>query len=256
MVNSTNAHNKASLIVSSDPDWLTIMEENNGADKASGEVPIRRLKPGDRFDYRLPTGTKHWLGTLIGLRLHTAVVVFDGRETEKYYQTREGKEVVLRLMGGIEYVPAGMPVKPLGETRDISRWKADKAGAIRDNHPEDGDSKTKKEKEEEEQMAKVANLAKAVNDDPPITGQVKERKVGAVKVKAVKELHECLCGCGEMVTGRFRMGHDGRYYGLLNRVINDKIKFNELPEKMQREVKTKANAEKIVAEHYHKVTKN
>lgn len=235
-------------------EWSKIAEESSGCDKSRGERPLRRLLPGDRFELHLPTSGRTWLGTVIASRYDTVAVIMDGRETEKYFKTKEGKEVILQQMGGVEYWPGSAPVRPLGEKRDISRWKANKAGAIQDTDPQQGDTKTK---EEEEQMAKVANLAKTANDEPPITaGQVKERKLTAVKKpKAPKELHPCLCGCGEMVTGRFRMGHDGRYYGLLNRVVNDKMKFNELPAKMQADVKTKANAEKIVAEHYRKVTK-
>jgi len=40
--------------------------------------------------------------------------------------------------------------------------------------------------------------------------------------KPPRQLHPCLCGCGEQVGGRFRMGHDGRYYGWMKRIVGGK----------------------------------
>ena len=58
--------------------------------------------------------------------------------------------------------------------------------------------------------------------DPAYPDEVEEQVeevevVEAVEVPAVKQLNECACGCGAMVKGEFKQGHDQRLKGQLMR---------------------------------------
>jgi hypothetical protein len=48
--------------------------------------------------------------------------------------------------------------------------------------------------------------------------QKTEASAATAKPKKVKELHGCLCGCGEQVKGRFKQGHDARLHSLVLRL--------------------------------------
>lgn len=41
--------------------------------------------------------------------------------------------------------------------------------------------------------------------------------------KAAKALRPCCCGCGELVAGSFRMGHDARFHGWMKRIADGKL---------------------------------
>lgn len=64
---------------------------------------------------------------------------------------------------------------------------------------------------------------------------VKRLPKAGKKVKGRKKANPCLCGCGELVAGKFKQGHDQRTKGMLIRNIkeNGGLKLSDLPKVLQ-----------------------
>lgn len=184
-----------------------------------GECPIRKLNPGDRFKLTLAISGKTFFGTLVRNGPGTSAVLIDGHEVERDIQTQEGPHKIVRRSGGITYWSTGTAVVPLNEQRDVSGWhhKFDKQGI--------GIVNTDTDKKENADMTTAARAAAL-----PIAGKTEVKKAAKGKIAVVKKakaapaptpkkaLSACLCGCGDQVTGRFRMGHDARYHGWLRKL--------------------------------------
>lgn len=82
-------------------------------------------------------------------------------------------------------------------------------------------------------MAKTAPVPGTKANARALKGGAKGKAAKASTPKAPRELHPCLCGCGERVAGRFRQGHDGRYYSILRKVSAGEMQFNEMSKTMQ-----------------------
>jgi hypothetical protein len=233
------------------------------------EVPIGSLAPGRRFDLVLTATTppphKRLRGTLVRKGPGTVAVVLDDAEKQRSFTTAEGSVVVLRQAGGIIYWSPGTPVLALvdkltglAEMRDVSRWTTRGGTGVGpdmhhpDNYTTAPDKNSLAESDEGDDMSeRTAAL-------PGIPGAVRSSKKAKVKgskakakAKAPKELHPCLCGCGERVAGRFRQGHDGRYYSLLKKVSAGEMQFNELPKGMQSSLGSVAGAKKALKDSKH-----
>lgn len=220
------------------------------------EVPIASLAPGRRFELVLTATSKppykRLRGTLIRKGPGTVAVVLDNAERERSFTTQEGSTVTLRTAGGIVYWSPGTPVLDIHEVRDIARWTTRGGTGVGDDmhHPDNYNSQAPDgEKSEDTVGERVATL-------PGMGGKAKTAKsnTGKIKVvrsKAVKELHPCLCGCGDKVAGRFRQGHDGRYYSILKKVASGDMKHNEMPKGMQSQLGTVADVKKALRESKH-----
>lgn len=75
------------------------------------------------------------------------------------------------------------------------------------------------------------NEARRLGTEPP-----KVAKTAAVRAPRVagaapqpKATRACCCGCGEQVTGWFRMGHDARFHGWMKKIARGKMGANEIP---------------------------
>ena len=172
------------------------------------EVPLRQLRPGDRFELHLSLSGKVFKGTLIAIGPGTAKVVLDGHEAVREVAVKQGKETVIRSMGGPTYWSTGTAVVPLNERADISDFL--------------GSGKIQQKAEAGQMTAQSVGLP-GIKTPAKAKAKIKLQRSGPAKQrtpKAPKELHECLCGCGEMVGGRFRMGHDARYHGWLNKLAS------------------------------------
>jgi hypothetical protein len=180
------------------------------------EVRIAQLRTGDRFVLHLPIAGKQYAGTFLRQGPGSAEVVLDGHEEIREFATKEGREVVIKTMGGPSYWASSTPVVPTGENVDVSEF-------LREPYP------TKKEYQPMTAETAVAlpgvtpkAQAKKVSKIKLVKGGKKSK--GPAKAKTPKELHDCLCGCGEQVAGRFRMGHDARYYGWLRTIATQNEK--------------------------------
>lgn len=217
------------------------------------ELPIRSVAPGNRFALVLSTG-KRIPGTVVRQGPGTTAVVLDHAENERSFTTLEGTVVVLKKSGGVVYWSPGTPVLPLREPpRDVTRWTTAGGtgiGQVPGKFVDEVAVKSDEDEGEDSAMGeKVAGL-------PGVTaGQVKSSKKAKVakvaRVKVVKELHPCLCGCGDNVAGRFRQGHDGRYYSVLKKVAAGEMQFNEMPKAMQAASGNVAGVKKILAASKH-----
>jgi hypothetical protein len=157
-------------------------------------------------------------------------------------------------MGGLLYWDTGTPVVRLNEKRDVTRWTVVE-GAIMDLDP---GQENKEETMAKAAAAAVAKEAEAASGGPSpktaslVPGASDVKKVTKVKKeKAPVELHPCKCGCGEQVAGKFRMGHDSRYYSILKKVVGGKMKFSEMSELMRKEAKNIAGVQAILAASNH-----
>lgn len=216
------------------------------------EVPIRSLAPGQKFECVLPS-QKRLKGTLIRVGPGTVAVVLEGQETERTFRTQEGRDIVLKKSGGIVYWSPGTPVLATKEVRDITRWTTKGGTGVGDTRPfdeyrpKDVDNSQGGDSAMTEKKAGLPGLGSKA---APSKSKAKAKP--AAKAKVAKTLNPCGCGCGDKVTGRFRQGHDARYYSILKKVGRGEMKISEMPKLMQETVKTVAAANKLVAEHYKK----
>ena len=187
------------------------------------ETEMRNLQPGERFELHI--GSKLFLGTILAKTNGDIVALIDG------HQERIGATIWT----------SGTPVVKTGE-----RVNDEKLGQWLDRFLGRGEESSTNSNEETANMTTEANAnapetaslhevvgtegtgtteaaAPATETKKPLS--LKER-VAANKAKRAaeartakppKEKHECLCGCGEMVNGRFKMGHDARYHAWLKK---------------------------------------
>jgi hypothetical protein len=173
------------------------------------EVPVGVLAPGQRFDLVLSATTgKRIRGTVIGRRAQSVAVELDEGRGARSFTTAEGETIQL---GGEKARTAWSPDTPVliiskGETKMV-----EKAVAL----PGIGTAKV------------AAKAAKA-------RAKAKHKPARAAKrARTPKALNSCLCGCGEQVSGRFRQGHDSRYYSLIKKVSRKELGFDKLPRAMR-----------------------
>lgn len=233
-----------------------------GCDMIDGvrEVPIGTLKPGRKFELVLTATTpkphKRIRGLLVRVGPGTVAVVLEGSERERSFQTAEGQQVVLHTTGGVVYWSPGTPVLPLSDkdgkavTADVTRWTTKQGLGVQEDphHPanfeaDNAQSAPGEEKDMAQRNATLPGLGKSSKGH----SQHKAKTKGKAKPSAPKELHPCLCGCGERVAGRFRQGHDGKYYSLLKQVSRGDMQFNELPRQMQANLGSVAGVKKALA---------
>lgn len=209
------------------------------------EIPIRLLEPGERFQLVLSTG-RRYPGTLIRKGPGTVAVVLDHAEKERSFTTREGQEIRLVQSGGVQYWSPGSPVVRLDEDRrDVTRWTT-KGGTGVGPNPERQDEEETSAMTERTAGLPLGGAAKTKTDKKK-AGKAAKAKVA----KAPKTLNDCLDGCGEKVTGRFRQGHDARYYSMLKKVKAGEMTFNQLPRLMQQMLKDKQGALRALAASKH-----
>jgi hypothetical protein len=247
------------------------LTDESGCDMIDGvrEVPLRSLAPGRRFELVLNATTpwphKRLPGTVIRHGPGTTAVVMDHAEKERSFTTAEGQVIILHTTGGVQYWSPGTAVIPLflneripglkvqaPATRDISKWTS-KGGTGIGLTPEAESEYEVQERESAMAQATATGTKERVASLPlPGTAATKTDKAknAAPKPpkapKAPKELHGCLCGCGEMVAGRFRQGHDGRYYSILKKVAAGEMQFNEMPRAMQEAQRNVAGVKKTL----------
>src|SRR5882757_4790383 len=215
-------------------DFSTLtVDDNCGMIGGVREIPIRLLTPGDRFLMVIPSG-KRFPGTLVRKGPGTVAVVLDHAEKERSFTTREGQQIHLVQSGGIIYWSPGTPVLRLKEEpRDVSRWTTRGGTGVGPNpayHDKRQDEIDKESAMTHERTAglPLGGTAKTKSD------KKKAGKAAKAKVKREpKQLNDCLDGCGEKVSGRFRQGHDARYYSMLKKVKGGDMTFNQLPRLMQ-----------------------
>lgn len=217
------------------------------------EVPLRSLAPGQRFELVLNATTpyphKRHAGTVIRCGPGTIAVLLDHAEKERSFTTHEGQVITLHTSGGIQYWSPGTAVLKLAGERDISRWTT-KGGTGVGLAPdaEAADELT----ERTNKMAKERHAALPLPGAAATKSDKKKVKAkAAAKPKTPKQLNDCLCGCGERVAGRFRQGHDGRYYSILKKVKSGEMTFNQMPRLMQQTLKDKAGANRALAASNH-----
>lgn len=226
-----------------------ILTEELGCDMIDGvrEVPLRSLAPGRRFELVLTATTpyphKRIPGTVVRHGPGTSAVILDHAEKERSFTTKEGSVIVLHTSGGIQYWSPGTAVWPIAGERDVSRWTS-KGGT--------GIGLTPDAESQDEVEERTSAMSKERIASLPLPGAVKSNKKAKAGTKAKapktpKELHDCLCGCGERVAGRFRQGHDGRYYSILKKVKSGEMTFNQMPRAMQAALKDKAGANRALA---------
>lgn len=61
------------------------------------------------------------------------------------------------------------------------------------------------------------------------TPKVAKAPKGERAPKAPKALHPCCCGCGEMVSGFFKMGHDARFHGWMRKLADGRLEVKDIP---------------------------
>lgn len=247
-----------------------------GYDTVNGvrEIPVRSVTPGGRFQLVLTTG-RRITGTVVRHGMGSSAVVLDGAERERAFQTMEGKEIRIHTSGGIIYWSSGTAVLPLEGRKDISRWTSKggtgvglKPGLRPDRHQERnkkgnatgpavnasnleaGEITNSKDKGEQIMATTKAGRAVGLPGIRKAGSKSKTAKSKAANGKAANgELHPCLCGCGEKVTGRFRQGHDGRYYGQIRKVVNEEATFDSLNAFMRANLKNEAGCKAALRGH-------
>jgi hypothetical protein len=182
------------------------------------EIPLRCLAPGQEFELVLSaTSGRRIRGKLLRHGFASIDVEYDGGKGGTSFVTAEGESITF---GGGRTRTSWSPDTPVLLFKGETHMTAEAAGLP-------GITKTAK--------AKVA--AKPV------------AKAKAKVAKAPKTLNPCLCGCGEKVTGRFRMGHDSRYYSLIKKVLRGELGFEKLPALMRNSLVNVAGCKKAAAAH-------
>lgn len=170
------------------------------------EVPIRQAKPGQRFELHLTTVGKVYRGTFLRPDIGTSLVQMDGARSATHWSTST-PVVLLDEFGGGN-----------GATQEAVKSKGATSAKEKTMGPETAVALPgvgAKVAPTAAQRAK-ANAAKRAAAKPAKPAKAAK----PTKEKTPKQLSECLCGCGEMVAGRFRMGHDARYHGWLGKLAS------------------------------------
>lgn len=93
--------------------------------------------------------------------------------------------------------------------------------------PANGGAKVPKSVKE---SAAVAEKAKKLAAAKASGGTTAAGKAKTPRVKKEKVLQPCLDGCGEMVGGNFKMGHDAKLKSLILKIERGEVAQTELPE--------------------------
>jgi hypothetical protein len=191
------------------------------------EVPLRVLAPGQRFALVLSATTpephKRINGTVVRQTACSIVVDLDEGQGRGGFSFTSPDGEVITIGGG-------------GNRR--TTWSPDTAVLIL---PKEGESKMAQER-----VAALPIGRKSV----PAPGKKAVAKTTVQKVaKQPKTLNPCGCGCGDKVAGRFRQGHDSKFYSMLKKVIKGELGFDKLPKLVQNTVGNVAGAKKLVAAH-------
>lgn len=222
------------------------------------EVPLRSIAPGQRFELVLSATTpyphKRWSGTVIRHGPGTSAVILDHAEKERHFTTKEGTTVVLHKSGGIQYWSPGTAVLKIAGERDITRWTTQGGtGVGLAPDAESQDELTRRTEMSEERVATLPGTGNGTKTKAAKKG--KAAKVAKAKTpkapKVAKPLNDCMCGCGDKVTGNFRQGHDARYYSILKKLNKGEMAFNSIPKLMQNALGNLAGAKKALASSKH-----
>jgi len=190
------------------------------------EVPLRVLAPGQRFALVLSATTpephKRINGTVVRQTACSIVVDLDEGQGRGGFSFTSPDGEVITIGGG-------------GNRR--TTWSPDTAVLIL---PKGETNMTA------ERVAQLPIGKKTV----AAPGKKAVAKTAVQKVaKAPKQLNPCGCGCGDKVAGRFRQGHDSKFYSMLKKVIKGELGFDKLPKLVQNTVGNVAGAKKLVAAH-------
>lgn len=191
--------------------------EERGPDK---EVPVCSLRRGARFRSFISERLTI-TGTFVEATACSAKVILDVVGKAKTFTDAKGKQVTL---GGarrkVDYWWPGACVEPTGEIVEVTEttFESNFEGVTND-------------------MATLPGIG-GKKSDKKVAGSVKSKKE---KAAAVAD-HPCLCGCGVKVKGRFKMGHDGKYYSFLRRFSRGEIALGDMPKAIQAQAGTKQKA--------------
>lgn len=196
------------------------------------EVPLRVLAPGQRFALVLSATTpephKRITGTVVRQTACSIAVDLD--------EGQGGK-------GGFSFTsPQGEVITIGGGGRSRTTWSPDTAVLIL---PKGGTQTMTNER-----VAGLPGIGKTSTKQVAAPGKKKAVSAPVQKVaKAPKQLNPCGCGCGDKVAGRFRQGHDSKFYSMLKKVIKGELDFGKLPKLVQATVGNVNGAKKLVAAH-------
>jgi hypothetical protein len=171
------------------------------------------------------------VGTYVESTACSSKVILDvtGKPGHKF-TTSDGKEVSFGPRKKVEYFWPGALVIPTGEVVEVQERGVESQFT---NQTGDNDD-----------MATLPGISKKA------AGAVKSKKEKRAAKSKVAD-HPCLCGCGELCVGRFKMGHDGRFYKQLRQAIAGDVKFGALPGVIRSEVKDLNGAKAYLKNHGH-----
>lgn len=202
--------------------------DNCGIIDGVREVPLRVLAPGQRFALVLSATTpephKRITGTVVRQTSCSILVDLDAGQGGK---------------GGFSFQsPDGETITIGGGGSSRTTWSPDTAVLV-----------LKKGEQNTMVTERVAQLPIG-KKSVPAPGKKAVAKAAVQKVaKAPKTLNPCGCGCGDRVSGRFRQGHDSKFYSMLKKVIKGELGFDKLPKLVQATVGNVNGAKKLVAAH-------
>jgi hypothetical protein len=207
--------------------------------REGGLSPLGGLIVGERFALCSSVAGCVCSGTVARRGYQTVGVLIDGRERERQVVSgHAGGARTIVTIGGLLYWPSYTLILRLGELRDVRWWM---------KHP------TENPPLGEGETAMAANKAAALPIGNPAQAAAQAAAAKAPKPpREPKALNPCKCGCGEMVSNRFRQGHDGRYYSLLRKVASGELEFAKLPPQMQQEARNVPGVKKILEQSGHK----
>lgn len=229
------------------------------------EVPIVSLPVGRRFTLHLPTAGTVFRGILVRKGPGTVAVAVESDAKVRKFMS-DGELIVIRSTPEVEYWAPTTPVIDLKEDGDYTRWttkggtgvvpKADLAEVIIKRvgpsvRHENSDLEEMTDMATKERIAALPGVASTATGKRPLTGAAKAAAEGAATrtPKAPKQLNPCGDGCGEMVKGRFKQGHDSKFYSMLKKLVAGDMKFTDLPQIMRSTVKSTEGAKALIAAH-------
>lgn len=228
---------------------------------AQVEVPVVSLPVGRRFTLALSTTGSFFRGILVRKGPGTVAVAVESQAKVRQFMS-DGELITIRATPEVEYWAPTTPVIDLKEDGDYTRWTTKggtgvvpKADLAEVSIKRVGPSVRHESDYEEINMAVKERIAALPTGEATpakkLTGAAAKAKEAAAArpPKAPKQLNPCGDGCGEMVKGRFKQGHDSKFYSMLKKVIAGDMKFNDLPQIMRSAVKSTEGAKQLVAAH-------
>lgn len=193
------------------------------------EVEVCKLARGARF--LMPLLRSVVTGTFVESTECSAKVLLDNNKPGHTFTAAGGKQIQLPARKKLEYWWPGALVIPTGEVVEIREQEAE--SQFENLTGDDNDMK-------------LPGVHKAAS------GNGNKKHAGTVRTKKERVAdHPCLCGCGELCAGRFKMGHDGTFYKQLRQLIKGEVKFGALPSVIRNEVKNEAGAKAYLKSHGH-----